>query len=375
MFGSYYPRAETVGMPPTHFRRVRDIAVRSLRLDPENPRLPVRIRGKSQSTILAYLYEHGVLEELAQSYMDHGYFRNEPLIAIEHGQVGNVVIEGNRRLAALKVLLAAPEAGDLAFTMDAPEDKIARLKRVPCFFVSSRDDVSAYIGFRHIGGIKTWESEAKARYILGQVKQLAADGSTDPFRDLGRRVGSNSQGVRNSYLAIRILEYGREEFGLEANVLQEQRFGVWLRCMNSADIRQHIGLGRGKTYGELEESLRGIDGQRLGEVVQDLTPPQGGGRSVLGDSRNVTAYGRVLADEGAYRTLRQTNDLDLARKVIDDVSITSRTWRLVEEVKLLVDVIHRAEITKELTESLEELYTRVWSVRAILKSRSKSEDR
>ena len=249
-------------MTERNFMSVRDVAVESLKLDTKNPRLPERVRGSSQSEILQYLYNRAVLDELAQSYMDHGYFQNEPLIVVKDGEVGNVVIEGNRRLATLKILHGAPEADGLAFTVEAPREKVERLKEVPCFFVSDREEVSAYIGFRHIGGIKTWEPEAKARHILSEVRQLVSKESQDPFRELGRRIGSNVQGVRNSYLAIRIFEYAREEFGLDVKTLQEERFGVWLRCMNSADIRRHIGLGRGRTYEEIESALSDIHGER-----------------------------------------------------------------------------------------------------------------
>ena len=361
-------------MTERNFVTVRDVAVESLKLDAKNPRLPERVRGSSQSEIIAYLYERAVLDEIAQSYMDHGYFQNEPLIVVADRVVGHVVIEGNRRLAALKILHGAPEADGLEFTVDAPREKVERLKTVPCFFASNREEVSAYIGFRHIGGIKTWEPEAKARHILSEVRQLVNKDSQDPFRELGRRIGSNTQGVRNSYLAIRILEFAREEFRLDVNTLQEERFGVWLRCMNSADIRRHIGLGRGRTYEEIESALSDMHGERLAEVIGDLTSKPGKRQSVLGDSRNVTVYGRVLASKEAYSTLRSTNDLGLARKVIDDLDTASRTWRLVEEVKLLMSAVHRAEVTEELRGAADELYALTRSLQAITKGRSKSED-
>lgn len=356
------------------FANVPDVAVESLRLDPKNPRLPERVRGKSQSEILDYLFGRAVLEELAESYMDHGYFRNEPLIVVQDGELGDVVIEGNRRLAALKILCGVPEADGLGFTIEPSKETVAQLKQVPCYFVSSREEVSAYIGFRHIGGIKTWEPEAKARHVLTEVRQLVGKGSRDPFRDAGRRIGSNAQGVRNSYVAIRILEFARGEFGLDVNTLQEERFGVWLRCMNSADIRRYIGLGRGRTYEEIESALGEMDGERLEEVIGDLTSKPGKRQSVLGDSRNVTVYGRVLANREAYSTLRNTNDLGLARKVIDDLDTASRAWRLVEEVKLLMSAVHREEVTDDLRGATGELYALARSLRAITKGRSESDD-
>ena len=82
-----------------------------LLLDAENPRLPERIRRQSQSEILRYLREQGVLEELARSYLDNGFFQHEPLIVVRGGADANyTVVEGNRRLAALKSRLPSPSS-------------------------------------------------------------------------------------------------------------------------------------------------------------------------------------------------------------------------------------------------------------------------
>lgn len=348
---------------------IQYLPVDELRLDAENPRLPERVRGRPQSEILRFLYENGVLEEIAQSYMDHGFFRHEPLIVTREIGQSYTVIEGNRRLATLKVLRGAPEADDLNLLVESFPGRLEQLAEVPCFVVSSRDEIRAYVGFRHIGGIKTWEPEAKARYVLGEVARLVEHNSPDPFRALGRRIGSNTQGVRNSYLAIRILLYAREELGLNVSDLQDNRFGVWLRCMNSADIRRHIGLDQARTYEEIENAVNYIDGQRFAEVVEDLRN-RPGKRSVLGDSRNITTYGRVLASEHAHKTLRQTNDLSLARRVVEDVDTASRTWRLVDEVKLLMDAIPGAGITDDLLAATEQLHQAARSVRDITKGRA-----
>ena len=348
---------------------IQYLPVDELRLDAENPRLPERFRGRPQSEILRFFYENGVLEEIAQSYMDHGFFRHEPLIVTRENGQSYTVIEGNRRLATLKVLRGAPEADDLNLLVESFPGRLEQLAEVPCFVVSSRDEIRAYVGFRHIGGIKTWEPEAKARYVLGEVARLVEHNSPDPFRALGRRIGSNTQGVRNPYLAIRILLYAREELGLDVSDLQDNRFGVWLRCMNSADIRRHIGLDQARTYEEIENAVNYIDGQRLAEVVEDLRS-RPGKRSVLGDSRNITTYGRVLASEHARKTLRQTNDLSLARKVVEDLDTATRAWRLVDEVKLLMDAIPGAEITDSLLLATEQLHQAARSVRDITKGRA-----
>lgn len=352
------------------------LPVELLLLDDNNPRLPERLLGHSQPEVLRFFHEQGVLEELAQSFLDNGFFQHEPLIVVKRvGEERYVVVEGNRRLAALKILLGSTETDELRFiAIDPSAEQREQLSEIPCVLVSSKEQVHAFVGFRHIGGIKTWSAEAKARYVLTEVQQLVAGDVANPFRELGRRVGSNAQGMRNSYLAFRILLHAREELGVPVEYVQENRFGVWLRCMNSADIRKYIGLKKASAYHEIEEALSEIDGAKLAEVLADLKRKDGRSQAVLGDSRDVTNYGRVLTHERAHSILRKTNDLSLAKQIVDDLGLEARAWRLAESVSLFMDALHRAELSSGLLDAIEDLFERVRSARNIAKSRIGNRD-
>ena len=354
------------------------LSVSRLSLDDTNPRLPEGLRKKSQSEILRFFYHNGVLEELAQSYIDNGFFQHEPLIVVPNGQDERyTVVEGNRRLAALKILHNFPEADELSLvTIDPPKEKLDGLREVPCFVIDDRDAVRAYVGFRHIGALKTWPPEAKARYLLSEVRRLASNKVPDPFRDLGRRVGSNAQGVRNPYLAIRILLHAREEFSLDIKYVQDRRFGVWLRCMTSADIRAYIGLERATTYDEIEDAVSGIVPDNLDEVLGDLRS-EGREKPVLGDSREVTTYGRALMDARAHATLRRTNDLSIAKQIIEESDLDIRARELVQRTQIFMEILQRAEdteISNDLLAATDELFSVTRSTRAIVKDRIDNRD-
>ena len=350
-----------------------------LTLDDENPRLPERLYRKPQSEILSYLHAQGTLDELAYSYRDNGFFRQEPLLVVREGEEDTyTVVEGNRRLAALMILHGSPMADDVGFVgIELSAVRLEQLREIPCVLVSDRNQIHAFLGFRHIGGLKTWPPEAKARYLLAEVHRLVDESCTDPFRELGRRVGSNAQGVRSPYLAIRILLYAREEFGLNVAYVQDHRFGVWLRCMNSADIRSYVGIGQARTYQEIEQALKVISRDKLAEVLGDLKRDAGRSRAVLGDSRDVTFYGRVLADERAHATLRKTDDLSLARQVVEELDLEPRAQRLVKSLELFLETLHRAEtvdISSSLLQAMEELSRLARSARAIVKDRMDDHD-
>src|SRR5215467_2316997 len=120
--------AKTSSALPAGFgrkRRLLDVEIERLHLDPENPRLPEEVQGSKHPELLAHLYEHFDLEEIAEPMATHGYFDEEPLVAVpidlpkkitpEQGKENKeylkfletcnfTVVEGNRRLATALIL-------------------------------------------------------------------------------------------------------------------------------------------------------------------------------------------------------------------------------------------------------------------------------
>jgi len=334
------------------------LPVERLRLDTDNPRLPETVVGQPQHAVLTYLHEQAVLEELAASFVDNGYFAHEPLIVTPDGD-GWRVIEGNRRLATLMILLQLPLAvdADVRFLLD-PEpsaERLIELRRVPCSVVESGSAVHSFLGFRHIGGIKTWSAEAKARYIIREVEQLQAQEPGNVFARVARRVGSNVQGIRNSYLAMRVLLHARDALGLPIQEVQLRRFGVWTRAMNSADLREYIGLGAPKTYEEIQGALEELHGDRLREVFSDLSSGEGRRRPVLGDSREVTVYAQILQHAEARATLRRYDNLELARQVVEHAELPARLRRIVDSVEVVSREVQREGAPPEALPAAEEL--------------------
>lgn len=78
-------------------------SVTSLHLDPKNPRLGRETSVRAPREIIQYLFDHDKALEVAYSIVTRGYFPNEPLLAIKEDD-HLIVVEGNRRLAALKAL-------------------------------------------------------------------------------------------------------------------------------------------------------------------------------------------------------------------------------------------------------------------------------
>src|SRR5712691_6096925 len=122
---------------------VRPELVSDLMLDPENPRLRLP-QNPSEKTILLQLYEEHRLEELMASFVANSYFDEEPLVVVPSPKKPGkfIVVEGNRRLAALK-LLTDPVAAAEIRVRDLPPmttAQIERLRRVPVKEYEHRED-------------------------------------------------------------------------------------------------------------------------------------------------------------------------------------------------------------------------------------------
>ena len=98
----------------------RKCSVTSLLLDTENPRLPQSGGAMSQREIISELVTHDAVSELAKDITTQGFFPTEVLLGVRDDD-HIVVIEGNRRLAALKLLIN-PEL--------APQSHLQKFRRL-----------------------------------------------------------------------------------------------------------------------------------------------------------------------------------------------------------------------------------------------------
>lgn len=149
--------------------------VSALHLDSKNPRIGREITARAPRDIIQYLFEHDKALEVAQSIATRGYFPNEPLLAIkEDGRL--VVVEGNRRLAALKALR---EPALLEGSLRRQVERLAKqiedpksIANVPVTLAPSRRSTDRQISGRHVGTqVLAWQAENRASFILDKLSE------------------------------------------------------------------------------------------------------------------------------------------------------------------------------------------------------------
>lgn len=150
-----------------------DVEVLKLKLDLEN----YRIAGSlpSEAAAIAYLFSmHGVLE-LATQILREGYVDLEvPLVYEDDGQY--VVLEGNRRVTALRALLDPTVApGSQAAVEQLLKKHAVEADNLPSairvMVCEKRDDASRILARLHIGqSKKPWDLDDQARFVVAQIR-------------------------------------------------------------------------------------------------------------------------------------------------------------------------------------------------------------
>ena len=193
--------------PTTQMGGYERIPVEDLDFDPQNPRLVEYFEGEkpSQDDLLRVLWEQMAVDEIAMSIAASGYFDYEPLfVSKERGRF--LVIEGNRRLAAVKLLLNDDlreklRATDLPAISPALARSLASLPVIP----TNRKAAWRYLGFKHVNGPAKWDSYAKAQYI-GQVhRQFGV-----PLEDIARQIGDKHRTVQRLYRASMVIDQAEQ---------------------------------------------------------------------------------------------------------------------------------------------------------------------
>jgi len=310
-------------------------------LDKENPRLSKEHQGGTQYDILSVLYRDFDLEEIAFSMIENGYFDEEPIVVvpstlpsdfdwekdidklqnslddlIEENKIRFTVVEGNRRIATAKLLLDYDLRQKLKLeeTFPKPRSKEVTedLKIIPAIVYKNRNDISPYLGVRHIAGILKWEAYAKARYITGRIEEENAKHKNieASIAEVQKKVGDRTDVIKRQYMFYKITEQAEKEIDFDMREVM-QRFSLVGEAINSPSIRDYIGV---LSYKEADFNKKFVPKDKLENLERLLIWIFGNGKDkipILTDSRRIKSrLAPVLADKDATEYLIKTSSLE-----------------------------------------------------------------
>lgn len=271
-------------------REKRNLNLKYLKFDAMNPRLPVRLHGiTEESKVIDYMVKYGNIVELMLSIAETGYSDAEPLLVVSDADDRYVVVEGNRRLAALK-LLNNPELTKVRIQSIKEVVSNANYipKEIPCILYPKREDVLDYLGYRHITGVKDWGSLEKARY-LDQLYQIhIKDTKQDKiYSKLAKMIGSRADYVSKLHTALKLYERANDNAYYGANIKEEDINFSWLTtAIGYNDIMNFIGLSSTPS----NTMLDGLNEENYKKLFTWMFFPR---KTVIKDARQISELAKI----------------------------------------------------------------------------------
>lgn len=280
-----------------------------LAFDPANPRLAEHeLTDSTDAELIRVLWNAMDVNELVLSIAASGFFQHEPLIVAREGE-RNVVIEGNRRLAAVKILRDPKLAKSLNVSIPilAPAEAAA-LETIPAVR-STRENAWRYIAFKHVNGPQKWDSYAKSRYVAKVHHEFKVD-----LSDVAKQIGDTHDTARRLYRSLMVIEQAErmELFNRDDRSKKHFSFSHLYTGLGYAGIAKFINLSPDSEEKqdpvppdkkkELKELLLWLYGSK-----KDGTPPV-----VKNQNPHLRQLNAVVTDEKAVSALRNGASLETA---------------------------------------------------------------
>ncbi len=331
-----------------------------LLLDPTNARLGRNNTGRNvtQERVLE-LMKDWTLDELAVSFLESGFWPHEALLVVRenlYGKPALVVVEGNRRLAALKYLYdavhgrpASKKWSDIAKGAAPP----ARLfDKIPYMQISSRKEIEAFLGFRHVTGIKEWKPAEKAEYIAKLIEE-----SHMTYGQVMRKIGSKTPAVRQHYISYRLLLQMEDQENISLKHV-EDKFSVLYLSLRTEGVRKYLQVDikaepKGAKRPVPPSRLKALANFALWLFGDEKTAP------IVKESRQVDDFGSILESNEAVKYLERSErpNFDTAFRLAggDEPEIIKLIEKAADNIELALGRVHLHSGSKKLQLAVDRL--------------------
>ena len=332
-----------------------------LYLDPTNPRLGRNNTGTgvTQESVLDLMY-NWKLDELVVSFLDSGgFWIHEALLVTEeklYGEKRLVVIEGNRRLAALKYMKRAcggekvpRKIAEIIKDVTVPD---ILFKEIPYIKISTRKEIEAFLGFRHVTGIKEWKPAEKAEFIAKLI-----DNRKMGYQEVARKIGSRTDIVRQNYISYRLLlqvedkaDVPREQF--------EERFSVMYLSLRTQGVQKFLQID---IHSDPQTARKPVPNKKLKELANFALWLFGDEKQMplFSDSRQVDNFGRILESQKGIEYLKRTEKptFAIALRIAggDEPEIVRYIEKAADDIELALTRIHLYKKSKKIQQAVVRL--------------------
>ncbi|MGB8542426.1 MAG: ParB N-terminal domain-containing protein [Candidatus Acidiferrales bacterium] len=328
-----------------------------LEFDPENPRFGGLLSGKTQEELQTQIFgEPYYASELVDSLVENGFIDYEPLVVRRKGD-SFIVIEGNRRLAAVRHIRA---------NLGQYPDRKSDLDSIPVLiFPDARDaqEESAmriYLGIRHLLGFREWPPVSKAVFLDRQTKNA---GGLD---QIIKEVRITKQQARRFLIPYRLMRDADltlppgDDFWVLAEALQRAGVKAFIQLDVDANTLEVISFNKRN----LLQLLDDLYGPRI-KATRRRDPSS---RKVK-DTRDLSLFAKVISTDKARSHLHAGKSLEESAIYVDTREQSLKRLRTItKEMSLLVRKLSARGSKEDETLSLQEAFKRLdGAVKAFLK--------
>jgi hypothetical protein len=340
-----------------------------LELDDENPRLAsTSEETDTQKALIKVLWDEMAVDEVALSIAANGFFQEEPLFVVPKGSPSRkfVVVEGNRRLAAVR-LLRDSTLRHFVGAQDLPAISASarkQLDELPVSVYPDRKSLWEYFGFRHINGPQPWDAFAKAKYVADVHEDYGV-----ALKEIARKIGDRHSIVQRLYNGYKVLQQAESRAGFSRDDAFRSRFyfSHLYTAVDYPEFRAFLGIPpdaeelranpvpRGKVD-DLKLLMRWIYGSKEDEVeplVKSQNPDLNTLREVVKTDRGVTALRKNVPLYRAYEI-----SVGDERRFRDSVTLAKEN---IQQAKATVTTGYKGD--KELFEVVEDIVNVAQSVK------------
>lgn len=363
--------------------RQTSLPLSSIFLDPNNPRfvgsewlyVPDSSIEAAQEATRLKLVANFDIDKLRMNMEVNGYLPIDRVIVRQFQSERYVVLEGNRRICAAKMITSVGLDG-----LEVSSTVLASLADIPCLeYVGTEQDASwIFQGLRHITGITEWSAFNKAKLLVEQMEEGQVS-----LTDVGRRFGLTrfgaGQWVRGYYAFKQAKEesdyvreadersypYFQELFSRSSAPVRE-----WLewnedeyRFRNALNLNEFVGWLYPRSSSQLSleglSDMASVGSDQLGDWDSRLLARRDDIRSLAWLIRNAPSFfeqfrldgqlerAYTMASAESYQK-KATEKADVSRELFESLSACTKALENLP-LKIMLDPHARADLNTRLS--------------------------
>lgn len=294
------------GEPTTPRPAYKPVRTNLLDFDATNPRFGGGTDKLSQEELQRLLEKAPhYARELVPSLVENGFIAYEPIV-VKKQDGRYVVIEGNRRLAAVRYILN---------DQSTHQEIRSRFRRIPALVFPSTaaegtqdDAIRMYLGVHHLFGFREWPPESKAKFLDQNIR------TKKDLQKISREIGIQVGEFERYLIPYRLRKHAHKSMGSVA--LKD--FWTLAEAMNRIDIKEYVKLeADNKTL-----EIKNYDPKKLKFLLGFLYGTDGIQKRIK-ETRQIKFLAKVLGSKKASEALERGSSLEDAQLYVQPKQKTS----------------------------------------------------